>query len=185
MWPSTALGCNHQSICMPQIQPLIQLLASARHGTDALPQREEGSGESYAVYRATQNIGTHSGLEPGTSGFPVQSSNRYTTAAPHLRKSRNEGLFSVTSKWNWSNCIIILQSKHIQQLTLSWLSMAPLAVPVVPDCKQIKTWQTFTHFKVKFNIQCLTSLVETRLKNRSRFEVLWWSVVMKINHHGS
>ena len=34
-----------------------------------------------AVDRASWHNGTHSGLEPGTSGSTVQSSNHYTTAA--------------------------------------------------------------------------------------------------------
>ena len=25
VWPNTAIGCNHQSICMPQLQPLIYI----------------------------------------------------------------------------------------------------------------------------------------------------------------
>ena len=34
-----------------------------------------------AVDRASSNTGTHSGLEPGTSGSTVLTSNHYTTAA--------------------------------------------------------------------------------------------------------
>ena len=36
---------------------------------------------SCAVDRASQNIGTHSGLEPVTFGSTVQSSNHYSIAA--------------------------------------------------------------------------------------------------------
>ena len=47
--------------------------------------RDEGSGKPCAVDRASQNIGIHSGLEPGTSGSTIQKSNHYTTAAHQLK----------------------------------------------------------------------------------------------------
>ena len=38
VWPNTALGCNHQSICMPQLQPL----CSAALVPNVLLRRDEG-----------------------------------------------------------------------------------------------------------------------------------------------
>ena len=54
-------------------------------GTDLLSKRDVGSGLPCAADRASYNIGTHTGLEPGTSGSRVQSSNHYTTAAHVVR----------------------------------------------------------------------------------------------------
>ena len=48
VWPNTALGCNHQSICMPQFQPL----CSAALVPNVLPRRDEGSGKPCAVIEA-------------------------------------------------------------------------------------------------------------------------------------
>ena len=48
VWPNTALGCNHQSICMPQLQPL----CSAALVPNVLPRRDEGSGQPCAVIEA-------------------------------------------------------------------------------------------------------------------------------------
>ena len=45
---NTALGCNHQSICMPQLQPL----CSAALVPNVLPRRDEGSGKPCAVIEA-------------------------------------------------------------------------------------------------------------------------------------
>ena len=45
LWPYRALGCNHQSICMPQLQSL----CSAALVPNVLPRRDEGSGKPYAV----------------------------------------------------------------------------------------------------------------------------------------
>ena len=39
--PNTALGCNHQSICMPQLKPL----CSAALIPNVLPRKDEGSGK--------------------------------------------------------------------------------------------------------------------------------------------
>ena len=63
---------------------------------NVLPRRDEGSGKPCAVDRASKNIGTHSGLEPGTSGSRVQSSDHYTTAAQDINLNlsipvRNQG----------------------------------------------------------------------------------------------
>ena len=49
VWPNTALGCNHQSICMPQLQPL----CSAALVPNVLPRRDEGSGKPCAVIKAS------------------------------------------------------------------------------------------------------------------------------------
>ena len=46
VWPNTALGCNHQSICM------LQPLCSAALVPNVLPRRDEGSGEPCAVIKA-------------------------------------------------------------------------------------------------------------------------------------
>ena len=43
-----SLGCNHQSICMPQLQPL----RSAALVPNVLPRRDEGSGKPCAVIEA-------------------------------------------------------------------------------------------------------------------------------------
>ena len=48
VWPNTALGCNHQSVCMPQLQPL----CSAALVPNVLPRRDEGSGQPCAVIEA-------------------------------------------------------------------------------------------------------------------------------------
>ena len=48
VWPNTALDCNHQSVCMPQLQPL----CSAALVPNVLPQRDEGSGKPCAVIEA-------------------------------------------------------------------------------------------------------------------------------------
>ena len=48
VWQNTALGCNHQSICMPQLQPL----CSAALVPNVLPRRDEGSGRPCAVIEA-------------------------------------------------------------------------------------------------------------------------------------
>ena len=49
LWPNTAQGCNHQSTCMPQLQPL----GSAALVPNVLPRRDEGSGKSDAVIEAS------------------------------------------------------------------------------------------------------------------------------------
>ena len=46
--PNTALGCNHQSICLPQLGPL----CSAALVPNVLPRRDEGSGRPCAVIEA-------------------------------------------------------------------------------------------------------------------------------------
>ena len=57
-------------------------LCSATLVTMYYPRKDEGSGKALHVQSIEpQNIGTHSGLEPGLSGSTVQSSNHYTTAA--------------------------------------------------------------------------------------------------------
>ena len=62
VWPNTALGCNHQSICMPQLQPL----CSAALVPNVLPRRDGGSGEPCAVIEASILVPTQeSGFEPG------------------------------------------------------------------------------------------------------------------------
>ena len=48
VWPNTAQGCNHQSTCMPQLQPL----CSAALVPNVLPRRDEGSGKPCAVIEA-------------------------------------------------------------------------------------------------------------------------------------
>ena len=48
VWPNTALSCNHQSICMPQLQPL----CSAALVPNVLPRRDEGLGKPCAVIEA-------------------------------------------------------------------------------------------------------------------------------------
>ena len=48
MWPNTALGCNYQSICMPQLQPS----CSAALVPNVLPWRDEGSGKPCTVIEA-------------------------------------------------------------------------------------------------------------------------------------
>ena len=48
VWPHTALGCNHQSICMSQLQPL----CSAALVPNVLPRRDEGSGKPCTVIDA-------------------------------------------------------------------------------------------------------------------------------------
>ena len=45
---SRLAGCNHQSICMPQLQPL----CSAAMVPNGLPRRDEGSGKPCAVIEA-------------------------------------------------------------------------------------------------------------------------------------
>ena len=61
VWPNTALGCNHQSICMPKLQPL----SSAALVSNVLPWKDEGSSKPCAVIEALKYIGPHSGFEPG------------------------------------------------------------------------------------------------------------------------
>ena len=81
VWPNTALGCNHQSICMPQLQPL----CSAALVPNVLPRRDEGSGKPCAVIEALQYIGPHSGFEPGRpdskSWAATTLHDHYTTTA--------------------------------------------------------------------------------------------------------
>ena len=48
VWPNAALGCNHQSICMPQLQPF----CSAALVPNVLPRRDEGSGKPCAAIEA-------------------------------------------------------------------------------------------------------------------------------------
>ena len=45
VWPNTALGCNHRSICMPQLQPL----CSATLVPNVLPRKDEGLDKPCAV----------------------------------------------------------------------------------------------------------------------------------------
>jgi hypothetical protein len=93
---------KHSSRLQPSINmhaPVTAFMFSCT-GTDVLPQRDEGSGKPCAVYQASWNIGTHSGLEPGTSGSTVQSSNHYTTAAhtAHTKTNKcNNPLFTFFS----------------------------------------------------------------------------------------
>ena len=53
VWPNTALGCNHQSICMPELQPL----CSAALVPNVLPRRDEGLGKPCAVSVTLYYIG--------------------------------------------------------------------------------------------------------------------------------
>ena len=73
--PIYYLGCNHQSTCMPQSQPLfyVQLLVP-----NVLSRRDEGSGKPCAVGQAIVN---HLGIDPGTSGSTFPSCNHCTTTA--------------------------------------------------------------------------------------------------------
>ena len=48
VWPNTALGYNHQSVCMPQLQPL----CSAALVPYVPPRKDEGSGKPCAVIEA-------------------------------------------------------------------------------------------------------------------------------------
>ena len=48
VWPNTDLGCNPQSICMPQLQPL----CSAALVPNVLPRRDDGSGKPCAAIEA-------------------------------------------------------------------------------------------------------------------------------------
>ena len=48
LWPNTVQGCNHQSTCLPQLQPL----CSAALVPNILPRRDEGSGKPCAVIEA-------------------------------------------------------------------------------------------------------------------------------------
>ena len=48
VWPNTAPGCNHQSICTPQLQPL----CSAAQVPNVLHRKDEGSGKPCAVIEA-------------------------------------------------------------------------------------------------------------------------------------
>ena len=41
LWSNTAQGCNHQSICMPKLQPQLQPLCSAALVPNVLPRRNE------------------------------------------------------------------------------------------------------------------------------------------------
>ena len=43
LWSNTAQGCNHQSTCMPQLQPSADLVPNV------LPRRDEDSGKPCAV----------------------------------------------------------------------------------------------------------------------------------------
>ena len=52
--PNTALGCNYQSICMSQLQPLCSAALVPK-----------GSGKPGAVIEALEYISPHSGFEPG------------------------------------------------------------------------------------------------------------------------
>ena len=49
LWPNTVQGWHHQSICMPQLQPL----CSAVLVPNVLPWRDEGSGKPCAVIEAS------------------------------------------------------------------------------------------------------------------------------------
>ena len=74
VWSNTARSCNHQSTCVPQLQPL----SSAVLVLNVLNQ----SIEPCKILAPTQK----SGFEPGTSGSTVQSINHHTTdlAPPYL-----------------------------------------------------------------------------------------------------
>ena len=48
--PNTALGCNHQSIHMPQLQNLCSAALVPR--LNVLPRKDEGSGKRCAVTKA-------------------------------------------------------------------------------------------------------------------------------------
>ena len=73
LWPNTAQGCNHQSTCMPQLQPL----CSAALVPNVLPQRNEGSG------KPVQWLKPYGILAPRTrtraTGFEIISGDHYTT----------------------------------------------------------------------------------------------------------
>ena len=49
LWSNRAQGCNHQSTCMPQLQPL----CSAALLPNVLPRRDEGSGKPCALIEAS------------------------------------------------------------------------------------------------------------------------------------
>ena len=67
VWPNTALGCNHQSICMPQLQ----LLSSAALVPNVLPRRDESSCKPCAVIEALTITIDHANiLRVQDGGFP-------------------------------------------------------------------------------------------------------------------
>ena len=77
--PNTALGCYHQSICMPQLQPL-------RSAALVIPRRDEGSGnpvqwsKPYSIL-APLRIRTRAGR------FRIISGDHYTTTEHKCRIS--------------------------------------------------------------------------------------------------
>ena len=114
VWPNTTVGCNHQSVCMPQLQSLCSASCS---GTDVLPRRNDGSGKPCAVDWASHNIDTHSGTEPGTSGSTVQSSNHYS---------------SQKVCWQSSHPTLILYLVNIYILCCRWYNVGVTLKPPRP-----------------------------------------------------
>ena len=77
VWPNTALGCNHQSICMPLLQPL----CSAALVPNVLPRRDEGSGQPCALSSKPYSILAPTQDSIRAAGFKIISGDHYTTTA--------------------------------------------------------------------------------------------------------
>ena len=59
MWPNTAIGCNHQSTCMPKLQPC------SCTDDDVLPRKDEGSGQPNAVSKPYSTLAPTQDSNPG------------------------------------------------------------------------------------------------------------------------
>ena len=74
---NTALGCNHQSTCMPQNDTYSFFVQLVWYRCTIL--KIWRLGKACAVHQTSPHIGTYSRLEPGTCGSTVQRSDHYTT----------------------------------------------------------------------------------------------------------
>ena len=97
VWPNTALDCNHQSICMPQVQPL----CSAALVPTVLPPKGWRLGlalrrdRSLIVYWPPLRIRTRA------AGFKIVSGDHYTTTA-HIVLDVMVQIWTTTQIPSWS-----------------------------------------------------------------------------------
>ena len=161
--PNTALVCNHQSICMPQLHPL----CSAALVPNVLPRRNDGSGNALCSWSSlieywhslgtwTRDLRVHGSLERG-----ICSSHVYVIHMWFIRVAY--GPHTGTWATYWHTCEVL--GYFLLKLALLWL--------LVVWCHL-----TWTHFIITL----ITTALYPILKSSRPGNWILWKKIISISN---
>ena len=147
VWPNTALGCNHQSICMPQLQPL----CSTALVPNVLPKRTK-AWVSPVQWSKPHSILPLLRILTQLAGFKIISGDHYTTTA-HINTSvsREQCGSSV-----WVSLLKIVQIQYCEHWISSWSNKTwSFKWKIQALENQFKCLKSITYLNIKKKCQAL------------------------------